>query len=232
VLGNCRATRAVASSGWGCFVMSTTGSAIPSPEAQKEYTEIELAVGRAISTWSTIETQLDMIFHHAIGAADSRLSFAAINHVISFKGRVGMVHQLVRLSLTLMAESATDANQEKIADLQERWPRLYKQALKVSALRNELAHRNVAVHFDSQKDSEGAQRICAARLSLDHSHPKAPRSYEEALRDGFTAAQIVEMNGKIHAAGYALFRFALDLGQLRLDPATPSAAVTISSTKS
>jgi hypothetical protein len=213
--------------------MSTaTGSAIPSPEAQKEYAEIEHAVGRAISTWSGIETQLDMIFHHAIGAADARLSFAAINHVVSFKGRLGMVRQVVRLSLSLMAEGATDAKKEKITDLQERWPQLYKQALKVSAFRNELAHRHAAVHFDSHKDAEGVQRICAARLSLHNSHPNAPKSYEQALREGFSATQIAEMSEKIHAAGYALFRFAMDLGQLRLNSDAPNAAVTISRTKS
>lgn len=128
---------------------------------QRETDDIARGVGRALSTWTIIETRVTQLFLHISSVSDPNKGYLIIEAIVSFDARLKIVTDLIAVS-----------NWPKVE--LEMWRKLAKRIRENQSKRNELAH------FMLVNTSNGRKTEAVAVPYF--SHGKALRGESKPLR--------------------------------------------------
>jgi hypothetical protein len=124
-----------AASGDMCFMpIGPTSDRDSSPMAvpnREEYERFYILYGECFSVWSSIEFQLLSIYVFLLNSQEYDAASAAFYSATGFRAKIDMVHVVVTNS------KRADDNDRNV------WLKIYNTALKISARRNDLAHKPV-----------------------------------------------------------------------------------------
>jgi len=96
-------------------------------ERPTDYERFKIKVAGALARWQGVELLLQQFLVAAIASPDWRWSSAAYNAVITFRGRLDMIHEILQWRLPSEA-------------LFKEWKTLKQKLIDHSALRNKLVH--------------------------------------------------------------------------------------------
>ncbi len=153
------------------FRLCTPGSELDVPE----FTELLIAYGQAMWSWSRVESKLFLIFAHAVEPTTnnhSKALRAAFFSIISSLGRLDMIHSV--------AQTMWDKS-----NVWNEWIDLYKECRAQLRIRGKMAH--LVGHAIYPK---GKGKKAEALIIEPIWHPNAPATHAQARNVGFNADQL------------------------------------------